>query len=354
MEGGRRESPTRTSRTGGVMAVGNFPGSNVADERLFQQKDQATSEISGVFEGTAGTGGDSKFVPGSEEEGAGGESPSAYEFFRGKTFKAINFEGGFAVNRHLGRDVRSEFTDEAESPFDETLHLTRATTIKQLEAISKSRKRIDLETPVERITRLQREVTEMISFIQTFMESRQIVMPEEKAPAVGTFVGGRTGSILEVRLRDHALEEGRRFLGADPGSLLKELNILRNYLDAIMSSDTYKTLSSMSSVETTASLKTAVLPPQSSPITAASIDFVKSQLEAVEAIASEKKRGGKAEGESSPFTYELYMVPSANDSVDICRILQLEKRLGELEAQLGLNKASYHNVPFSDVSSGKS
>lgn len=322
----RRADPsTRTGRSS-VAGYGNGPGvgTSVTDERLFRQREQKAN-VSGVFEGTAGTSGDSKFITDVTEE----DTPSAYEFFSGKSFKCINFADGFSVNKYLGEDERrTGFTSGADSP-DEHAQLTRATTLKQLEVISKSRKRVDLETPVERVTRLQREVTEMSSFIQAFVDSHKIQL-EEPSP---------NDSTPERLLHSHGIDEASRFFGAHPGSLLKELDVLRRFLDGVISSDAFKSPASDLAPQIPAGM---------------SIEFVKAQLDAAETAIKKPPTETADTKERLPFTYELYTVPSAGDVVETSSILAAESRLAELEANLGISRGMHFSLPFNDVSSGES
>lgn len=333
----------------------------IGDERLLKQREPETLGISGVFEGTAGTGTDLRFVPKQDEE-PHEQTSSAYEFFRGKSFKPINFEDGFAMNLYLGQEERTEFSTATGDllPFNSTPSLRTGTTIKQLEAISRTRKQVELETPIERITRLQHEVTEMIDFVETFMKNRSIEFQngsELAAAATTTPEEPSTDAEHKIRLQMRATEEARRFFGADPRSLLKELSILRSYLEEVVLSDGYQKLLVMSGAEGRTGATVVDLASGSPPVKATSIDFVKSNLEVVESLVQKASLDSKeakiAATKDIPFTYELYVAPPAKDDVDTGRILELEKRLAELEENLGLGRGLHVNVPFDDISSGR-
>eukprot|EP01071_Lankesteria_metandrocarpae_P002326 Lankesteria_metandrocarpae@DN2245_c0_g1_i1.p1 len=201
-----------------------------------------------------------------------------------------------------------------------------------------------MEMPAERLRRLQAELQEVKEFVEACEQ------------------GTNPAATAALRLAEGELHAG-------PAKLLQELNVLQEQLSGVLQNDDF--------VEDANYRPTSVdgiLTANHEP----SFDLVKSHLDTAfddlnrnlaaysESKTSEQKaintltasggtlsprKGGQVEAQS-PFTYELYCVPSLQPPVDAAALLKLEHRVSELEQFLGLKAWSDVGYPFSDLNSG--
>lgn len=234
-----------------------------------------------------------------------------------------------------------------------------------------------LETPSERVSRLKIEVNEMLEYLRSsHLPTRQQQQHFE------------TPSKIDVEQQEN-LETANVSktlfypeCQTDPLALLQELEALRDQLEQMdvaqyMSTSIPPTdvqaqgTSAPDAVEVSAldlfGTSELLLGGQKHKhvLSSAYVDAISAQLAAFQAhldqppdtqqLADSAARGAEEQpcgNGNDSFTYELYTAPSYAQVLKFNRILELERRVTDLENLLGLEKSSHLNLPFPDLSSG--
>jgi len=204
--------------------------------------------------------------------------------------------------------------------------LSRAAT-RHVESLAQGAKLQNFETPVQRLTRLKGEVVEMEDVIQAFLVSRDyesLNEPERKA----------------------AINDGIRLFDADPEKLLSELRVLKKQLEAVLSDE--RLAAEFPSVEPMSGGK-----PQYDVLSHHIDELIKDMSMKQGDTVSTPNTGTTGikptSGVEGSFCYELYCVPSMKPLVESARLSGLEKRLADLESQLGIGKSGQTQMVFKDL-----
>ncbi|CDJ36394.1 uncharacterized protein EMH_0016290 [Eimeria mitis] len=312
-------------------------------------------------------------------------SPStAYEFFRGKTYKSTAFRNGFVSRQGWGPsdsgplEVRGQRTQHA------ALKGSRAGKEGSMDSAVSDFPESTFETPIGRLKRLQGEVEEMLDFVSSFLVEERVPASDRSEvqsvsqPAEAAFGEPREESSDAKHLGTHHVHYHTRRLppaaqeallfGHDPLSLIEELKKLRMQVASVLS-DT-RTEALVSHIEPVTGMKsgTALLqqhlaaasaqlqrtlgregkgappPPSSASPRNASAPALATSDMPNEAGPSKRDGGGN----TGPTTaYEVYCVPSLSPMMEQSRITSLERRLAFVENKIGLQKMSL--LPHADL-----
>ncbi|OEH79868.1 hypothetical protein cyc_02225 [Cyclospora cayetanensis] len=173
---------------------------------------------------------------------------TAYEFFRGKTYKSTAFQNGFSTRRAWRgsssgvMEVRGQRTVLSAYKGDKVSDIGSMSS-----TVSEFREASSFETPIARLRRLQSEVEEMLDFVSSFLVEERVHLPkgvgtegaepEKAAPSdeVSAEQGesSKSTGLLQVQYQARRLSQGAKealLFGNDPLSLIEELKRLRMQL----------------------------------------------------------------------------------------------------------------------------
>lgn len=306
-------------------------------------------------------------------------SPStAYEFFRGKTYKSTVFQGGFSARRGFAGSQTGMMEVRGDRAISSAFRSSRASNFGSLSSlVSDFPQGTSFETPIGRLKRLQGEVEEMLDFVSSFLVEEQVVPPDQadttgalKQPPEGEGQDGaepfKQSGTVQVQYQTRRLPPGAQdalFFGHDPLSLIEELKRLRMQVASVLSDRRTEALvshiepvtgmrsgvsllaqhlsaASAQLQQTLASQETAAAPSASTPTTG--------RPPSSASDSKTNETSPRDDGAMSPTTaYELYCVPSLTPMIEQSRMTSLERRLAMVEGKMGLHKMSL--LPHADL-----
>ncbi|CDI82616.1 hypothetical protein, conserved [Eimeria praecox] len=280
-------------------------------------------------------------------------SPStAYEFFRGKTYKSSAFRNGFFSCEGCDASDSGPLEVRGQRTLHGAFKRSRAAEKASAEAATSDYLSSSFETPIGRLKRLQGEVEEMLEFVSSFLVEERVPASDrsevQSAIQLGTTSGEPTDDSNATKhpgthnVRYHArrlppaAQEALLF-GHDPLSLIEELKRLRMQQHlAAASAQLRRTLASegreATSSSSSASPQNALAPSSATTEMSGGTDVRK------------RDEGGKA---GLTTAYEVYCVPSLSPMIEQSRITSLERRLAFVENKMGLHKMSL--LPHADL-----
>ncbi|CDJ40535.1 GE19232, related [Eimeria tenella] len=309
---------------------------------------------------------------------------TAYEFFRGKTYKSTIFRNGFAARRGWGASDSGTLEVRGQRTLCYALKCGR---ISESESMSSSVSEFpdgsSFETPIGRLKRLQGEVEDMLDFVSSFLVEERVPISEQseaesassqRVPTPGEPKDESEHSkhlgTLQVHYQARRLPPAAQealFFGRDPLALIEELKKLRMQVSSILSDKRTEAL--VSHIEPVSGMRSGVALlqqhlsaasahlqqtldneakgtstlPSSIPqdVTAAAAAVTDSHKEASGSGADDGAKG------SLTTAYEVYCVPSLSPMMEQSRITTLERRLALVENKIGLHKMSL--LPHADL-----
>ncbi|XP_026192848.1 dynactin subunit 2 [Cyclospora cayetanensis] len=310
---------------------------------------------------------------------------TAYEFFRGKTYKSTAFQNGFSTRRAWRgsssgvMEVRGQRTVLSAYKGDKVSDIGSMSS-----TVSEFREASSFETPIARLRRLQSEVEEMLDFVSSFLVEERVHLPkgvgtegaepEKAAPSdeVSAEQGesSKSTGLLQVQYQARRLSQGAKealLFGNDPLSLIEELKRLRMQVSSVLSDK--KTEALVSHIEPVTGMRSGAallaqhlstastqlqqvlaneaealsLPSKNSAATSA----VAVRVGDAQPAASGGVTAGDGGAELASTAYEVYCVPSLSPMIEQSRITFLERRLALVENKMGLHKMSL--LPHADL-----
>lgn len=308
---------------------------------------------------------------------------TAYEFFRGKTYKSTAFQNGFTARRGIHAAESGTMEVRGQRTLLSTFKSGR---VSDLGSISSSVSDFPLcssfETPIGRLKRLQSEVEEMLDFVSSFLVEERVPASGrrdtedaavEKSPPKGEQKDAaepeKPSETLKVHYQTRRLSPGAQealFFNHDPLSLIEELKRLRMQVASVLSDKRTEAL--VSHIEPVTGMRSgAALLAQHLSATSAQLQQTLANEARALAIPSSSPRHPPASAPAVrdkhnqtthtsaredvvgyPTTaYEVYCVPSLAPMIEQSRMTSLERRLAVVEGKMGLHKMSL--LPHSDL-----
>eukprot|EP00918_Siedleckia_nematoides_P056136 GHVU01122444.1.p1 GENE.GHVU01122444.1~~GHVU01122444.1.p1 ORF type:complete len:476 (+),score=76.51 GHVU01122444.1:387-1814(+) len=256
----------------------------------------------------------------------------AYEFFKGKSFAAMDAtKAGFFPKSKAFYEASTGFgaapaQAKSMAAAFQSSGVSRATT-RHMEGLAKGAKANELETPMQRLSRLQTEIDELSEVVSAFVAAKDDPDAAQKAT------------------------EGKRYFGADPSELLEEMGALKHQLEALMEDS--RVLNASTSVRATTATRDQYATIRTHVVEAVRKLKQPSIQNAAGAAAPTGTAASKAAANGdSGFSYEIYCVPTIKPMVDGARIASLEMRLSQLESSIGTERGKNTCLPFKDISTG--
>ncbi|CDI80001.1 hypothetical protein, conserved [Eimeria acervulina] len=307
-------------------------------------------------------------------------SPStAYEFFRGKTYKSTAFRNGFSPRRGWGPTDSGPLEVRGQRMLHAAPKSSRAGEMGSMDSAVRGLPESSFETPIGRLKRLQGEVEEMLEFVSSFLvEERAPASERSEGQSVGQQEAASEGSRDTKHLGTHHVHYHTRRLppaaqeallfGRDPISLIEELKKLRMQVTSVLSDERTEAL--VSQIEPVTGMRSGAALLQehlaaasaqlrrtlagegreasSSSRSAAPRSATASVLATLKkpshTTAENREEGGQAGRTTS---YEVYCVPSLSPIMEQSRITSLERRLAFVENKMGIQKMSL--LPHADL-----
>lgn len=303
---------------------------------------------------------------------------TAYEFFRGKTYKSTVFPDGFSIRQGLGKSLSDllEVRGDGEE---------MGSFIGDFGSCS------SFETPIGRLKRLQGEVDEMLDFVSSFLVEERVpatASQEQVSSAVQTLQqpdgekkdgaepAKQQAEAMQVQYQRRRLPSGAQealLFGQDPLALIDELKRLRMQIAGVLNNKRTEALVSniepVTGMRSGAALLAQHLSAASAQLqqtlaneaigTAPPLSSLSSAHHPTASAAGGVKRTPSAADSSSPAVgaaaagglpstaYEVYCVPSLAPMVEQSRVTSLERRLAFVENKMGLHKMSL--LPHADL-----
>lgn len=243
------------------------------------------------------------------------------------------------------------------------------------------RTKCTLETPSQRISRLKMEVAEMIEFIQSTVNNAAQGNTQQKTDIVGstqelkTASHDKTSSAMAFPSDVDADRDVLTLFGMDPESLVRELEVLRDQIDRIevasyMSSTQNAKSDTAPLVDATETAALGLINPSlvsegkhcKGVLSPSCLQAISSHLSTVQARVqgpqasvrgheNASQANQQCNGDTPQFAYEVYTASTYGQLLELSRVLELERRLADLETTLGIEKSSHLSLPFPDISS---
>mmetsp|Transcript_43662 Transcript_43662/g.86117 ORF Transcript_43662/g.86117 Transcript_43662/m.86117 type:complete len:469 (-) Transcript_43662:139-1545(-) len=260
------------------------------------------------------------------KEGVDTSQPSlqrSFETFKNKTYRTaggMDLEKGFVIGsklRLLRRRSVFECVGQTDLPIEKNETKEGGGERAQSSSPPKARRAAlqasrvgvlsNFETPLQRLSRLQNEVSDLIDFLDTN--------------------------------RDLGNDLSRHVGGSDADAVRQEVKGLREGINALMADERLKDeVPNVNAVTGQRSVASTLL---------SKVDALVAGGKSKEAASKPAKDGGAS---SDSITYELFYEPSAKQTLDASRLISLEGRLAELEQQIGHDAVG--KLPFADLQSG--
>eukprot|EP00922_Rhytidocystis_sp_ex-Travisia-forbesii_P043864 GHVS01065416.1.p1 GENE.GHVS01065416.1~~GHVS01065416.1.p1 ORF type:complete len:452 (+),score=131.93 GHVS01065416.1:226-1581(+) len=318
-----------------------------------------------------GRAGSSFFLPPSPSAGrdAFEESPLepavAFETFHGKTYKAARFDEGFdrsrqkteyemvpsfsLASRQLRAVRRTEKGEQADGRREEGEGLRvylpggRGAEEKAGQAL--------LETPAEKLRRLQAELGELKEYVADTAEGggdlQVAADPRELTAELAQLEAELRGALQDPLLKTARRKGGEDLLGSNSQwwtavgeHQQQSFAVVANQLDTVLNA---------LQLQTTGPTEGGVL---EEPAVAAAMEAVAATDEKKTKKKPKKVTGSKA-SEDVPTTavrYELYSVPSMEPFLERAKLANVERRIAEVESTIGIEEIS--SLPYDDICSG--